>query len=110
MQKLRKIDNKRKRQFLYTKRAPILTLSKIEMQKMSITAQKIEYLNAKNNFCIPNFNLGIYICYILFYNLYVVVKIANNFCLLERPFVNNQFAFAPPQPAFGQIHRKENFL
>jgi len=77
---------------------------------MNITTQKIEYLNAKNNFCIPNFNLGIYICYILFYNLYVVVKIANNFCLLKRPFVNNQFAFAPPQPAFGQIHRKENFL
>lgn len=98
------------KEFLYTKRALILALSKIEMQKMGITAQKIEYLNAKNNFCIPNFNLGIYICYILFYNLYVVGKIANNFCLLKRHFVNNQFAFAPPQPAFGQIHRKENFL
>ena len=50
------------------KRALILVLSQIEMQKMNNTAQKIEYINAKNNFCKPNFNLGIYICYILFYN------------------------------------------
>ena len=69
MQKLRKIDNNgNAKEFLYTKRALILVLSQIEMQKMNNTAQKIEYLNAKNNFCKPNFNLGIYICYILFYN------------------------------------------
>ena len=100
----------RAKEFLYTKRALILVLSQIAMQKMNNTTQKIEYLNAKNNFCIPNFNLGIYIWYILFYNCCVVGKIANNFCLLKRHFVNNQFEFAPPQPAFGQIHRKENFL
>lgn len=111
MQKLRKIDNNGEcKRIPVHQKGPILVLSQIAMQKMSITTQKIEYLNAKNNFCIPNFNLGIYICYILFYNWYVVGKIANNFCLLKRHFVNNQFAFAPPQPAFGQIHRKENFL
>ena len=50
MQKLRKIDNTgaSKRLCLHTKRALILVLSQIEMQKKNNTTQKIEYLNAKN--------------------------------------------------------------
>ena len=77
MQKLRKIDNNgaRKRIPVHQKGAnfgfePNCNAKKMNnaTQKLNNTTQKIEYLDAKNNFCIPNFNLGIYICYILFYN------------------------------------------
>ena len=70
MQKLRKIDNNgaRKRIPVHQKGANFGFEPNCNAKKMNISTQKIEHYNAKNNFCIPNFNLGIYICYILFYN------------------------------------------